>query len=95
MHNSISYRNTILYIDFLFTVFFIITYADHAICIMKFDIRYIIQIMTDHEGNRKIYLARGIQEGLETVDPEAKPRVIVNCFQARLNPESQMDLSVG
>ena len=24
--------------------------------------------MTDHEGNRKIYLARGIQEGLETVD---------------------------
>ena len=28
----------------------------------------IIQIMTDHEGNRKIYLARGIQEGLETVD---------------------------
>ena len=29
---------------------------------------YIIQIMTDHEGNRKIYLAQGIQEGLETVD---------------------------
>ena len=27
-----------------------------------------IQIMTDHEGNRKIYVARGIQEGLETVD---------------------------
>ena len=27
-----------------------------------------IQIMTDHEDNRKIYLARGIQEGLETVD---------------------------
>ena len=27
-----------------------------------------IQIMTEHEGNRKIYLARGIQEGLETVD---------------------------
>ena len=25
-----------------------------------------IQIMTDHEGNRKIYLA---QEGLKTVDP--------------------------
>ena len=25
--------------------------------------------------------------------PEAKPRVI--CFQARLNPESQMDFSVG
>ena len=24
--------------------------------------------MTDHEGNRKIYLAQGIQEGLETVD---------------------------
>ena len=24
--------------------------------------------MTDHEGNRKIYLARWIQEGLETVD---------------------------
>ena len=24
--------------------------------------------MTDHEGNRKIYLARGIQEGLESVD---------------------------
>ena len=23
--------------------------------------------MTDHEGNKKIYLARGIQEGLETV----------------------------
>ena len=23
--------------------------------------------MTDHEGNRKIYLARGIQEGLETI----------------------------
>ena len=28
----------------------------------------IIQIMTDHEGNRKIYLARGIQEGLQSVD---------------------------
>ena len=28
----------------------------------------IIQIMTDHEGNRENYLARGIQEGLETVD---------------------------
>ena len=28
-----------------------------------------IQIMTDHEGNREIYLARGIQEGLKTVDP--------------------------
>ena len=27
-----------------------------------------MQIMTDHEGNRKIYLAQGIQEGLETVD---------------------------
>ena len=27
-----------------------------------------IQIMTDHEGNRKIYLARGIQEGLDTAD---------------------------
>ena len=25
-------------------------------------------MMTDHEGNRKIYLARGIQEGLETAD---------------------------
>ena len=24
--------------------------------------------MTDHEGNRENYLARGIQEGLETVD---------------------------
>ena len=24
--------------------------------------------MTDHEGNRKIYLALGIQEGLETGD---------------------------
>ena len=24
--------------------------------------------MTDHEGNRKIYLVRGFQEGLETVD---------------------------
>ena len=24
--------------------------------------------MTDHEGNRKIYLAQGIREGLETVD---------------------------
>ena len=34
-----------------------------------------------------------IQEGLETV--EAKPRIIVNCFQARLNPKSQMDFSVG
>ena len=42
--------------------------------------------MTDHEGNRKIYLARGIQEGLETDD-----YVIVHCFQARLNPESKMD----
>ena len=29
---------------------------------------HIIQIMTDHEGNRENYLARGIQEGLETVD---------------------------
>ena len=30
--------------------------------------------MTDHEGNRKIYLALGIQEGQETVDycPEAE-----------------------
>ena len=27
-----------------------------------------VQIMTDHEGNRKIYLTRGIQEGLETDD---------------------------
>ena len=27
-----------------------------------------MQIMTDHEGNRKIYLAQGIQEGLKTVD---------------------------
>ena len=25
--------------------------------------------------------------------PKAKPRVIVNCFQAQLNPESQMDFS--
>ena len=24
--------------------------------------------MTDHEGKRKIYLARGVQEGLETID---------------------------
>ena len=48
--------------------------------------------MTDYEGNRENYLARGIQEGLETVDycPEAKPRAIVNCFQARLNPERQI-----
>ena len=30
-------------------------------------IHNIIQIMTDHEGNRKIYLVRGIQEGLEIV----------------------------
>ena len=51
--------------------------------------------MTDHEGNRKIYLARGIQEGLETADYCPRPRVIVNCFQARLNPQSQMDFSVG
>ena len=48
--------------------------------------------MTDHEGNRKIYLARGIQEGLETVK-EANPRLIGNRFQARLS--NQMDFSVG
>ena len=45
--------------------------------------------MTDLEGNRKIYLARGIQEGLETVEGNSQP------FQALLNPESQMDFSVG
>ena len=28
----------------------------------------IIQIMTDHESNRKIYLARAMHQGLETVD---------------------------
>ena len=43
--------------------------------------------MTDQEGNRKIYLARGIQGGLETAD--YCPR------RSRLNPESQMDFSVG
>ena len=43
--------------------------------------------MTDHEGNRENYLARGIQSGLETVD-YCPPRAIVNCFQARLNPDS-------
>ena len=37
--------------------------------------------MTDHEGNWKIYLARGIQEGLEQLTiPEATQRVIVNFF---------------
>ena len=29
--------------------------------------------MSDHEGNRKMYLAREIQEGLETVDSCPRP----------------------
>ena len=42
-------------------------YNEYLLCI--------IQIMTGHEGNRKIYLARGIQEGLETADLMQLPRL--------------------
>ena len=53
--------------------------------------------MTDHEGNRKIHLTLGIQSGLKAVDyyPRLRPRAIVNCFQALLNPLSKIDFPVA
>ena len=51
--------------------------------------------MTDPSANRKIHLALGIQSGLETVDYYPRLRAIVNCFQALLNPSSQIDFPVA
>ena len=53
--------------------------------------------MTDPSANRKIHLALGIQSGLKAVDyyPRLRPRAIVSCFQALLNPSSQIDFTVA
>ena len=53
--------------------------------------------MTDHEGNRKIYLARGIQEGLETADYcPRRSCALVNRNSWGGDPESlgQIDLPI-
>ena len=50
--------------------------------------------MTDPSANRKIHLALGSQSGLETVD-YYPGFAIVNCFQALLNPSSQIDFPVA
>ena len=53
--------------------------------------------MTDRSANIKIHRALGIRSGLEKVWllPSASPQAIVNCFQALLNPSSQIDFPVA
>ena len=52
--------------------------------------------MTDHEGNGKIYLAGGIQEGLETVTiARGEAKYNSNFLQARRNPESKIHVDVS
>ena len=47
--------------------------------------------MTDHEGKRKIFLARGIKLGLETTIFIARDEGYDNFFQARLNSKNKTD----